>query len=156
MGVEIRQQTDQTIEFVEDASAAVLMKAGGPSSPTVAQPRIDMDRNYKIPLTAGTDTGGGLLSFQNPHSYDLLIVYAMLDVTTASSGACTVSIGETGTNGTTLSSNLISGQTVAATGIFNSGAKSVIWPAGKWLTASTASGASAGLVANLYFCTVLR
>ena len=86
--------------------------------------------------------------------FDIIVYGATLDVTTQSSGACTVSVGAAA-NGTTLNAGMISGQSVAATGQFAKAtpvAQKV--PAGQFITASTASGASAGLVAKLYveFC----
>jgi hypothetical protein len=73
-----------------------------------------------------------------------------LDVTTQSAGACTVSIGGAA-NGTTLNATLISGQSVAATGTFTKATPPVQKIAnGTWITASTASGASSGLVGQVY------
>lgn len=151
MGVNIVQSGLGHYNLVDDrATQTALFKVGGNyNSPTNADPGIGADMNFKFALTAA-DTAGGMVSYQNNFANDLVITFAYLDVTTVASAACTVSVGETATNGTTLSSNLISGQDVhSATGLFNSGAKTIAWPIGKWVTASVASGASAGIVGVL-------
>jgi len=120
----------------------------------MANQPISSQYNNPIVVTAllsDVDTAGGLVSLINGAGVDLVVLSAVLNVGTASTGACTVSIGYTATSGTTLSSTLISGQTVASTGTFQSAvANAVRWVNGKWITASTASGASAGLVGTLY------
>jgi hypothetical protein len=157
MGVQLRETDQGHMDLVNDADATVLMKVGGTATPTVAAPYFSVERHIKMPLTAGTDTGGGIASWQNPYSYDLIVTFATLDVTTIATGACSLEVGETASSGTTAASNLISSQDVhSATGCFNSGAKSVVLPAGKWITVSTVSGASAGLVGNLHLDVVLR
>jgi hypothetical protein len=105
---------------------------------------------------AGTaDTGGAILSWKNTLGYDIIVTQCVLDVITQSAGACTVSVGQTPTNGTTLASNLINGQSVAAAGVFNSGSNVVKVAKNTWLTGSRASGASAALVGRAYFYCVV-
>lgn len=103
---------------------------------------------------AAVDTGGGIFSWQNPESGYILVRHVVLNVTTKTSAACTVDVGTTATSATTSSDNLIDGKDInAATGIFTNdesagtnGKPQKRLAPGKWVTASVASGASAGLV----------
>ena len=84
----------------------------------------------------------------------------IVDVTTVAASACTLDIGGTAVTATTLSDTLIDGIDVhTATGQFdnllaaNAGTNGLTVnkiATGKWVTGSTASGASAGLVGFAY------
>lgn len=110
----------------------------------------------KVALAA-VDTGGGVFSWLNPEAGAIIVKRVILDVTTPSSGACSVSVGSTAVSGTTSSANLLDTQSVAAAGQLdnvdnhgtNGKAKQKV-AAGAWVTASVASGASAGLVGSAY------
>ncbi len=112
---------------------------------------------YKVSLTAGTDTAGGVLSLANPEGATLIITRLILDVTTAATAACTLDAG-VGSGATTKYDTLIDGLDVnAAAGTFDNvenqgtnGKAAVKWTSGNYLTISTASGASAGLVGSAY------
>lgn len=103
---------------------------------------------------AAVDTGGGIFSWQNPEAGDILIEHVALVVGTKTSAACSVDVGTTATNATTSSDNLIDGKDIsAAAGTFTNiesagtnGKSAQRLATGKWVTASQASGASAGLV----------
>lgn len=103
---------------------------------------------------AAVDTGGGVFAWQNPETGYILVQHVVMNVTTKTSGACTVDVGTTATNATTSSDNLIDGKDInAATGIFTNdesagtnGKAFKRLATGKWVTGSVASGASAGLV----------
>lgn len=103
---------------------------------------------------AAVDTGGGVFAWQNPETSEILIEHVAVKVTTVATGACTIDVGTTATNATTSSDNLIDGQDVnAATGTFTNAANAGTngkpaqrLAAGKWVTGSKASGASAGIV----------
>lgn len=117
-------------------------------------------RTVKVPLAAGVDTAGGIFAWQNPEAVSIFIDRVQIDLTTVASAACTLDIGSTATNATTLSDNLIDGIDVhTATGEFDNmlaanagtnGLPTQKLASGKWVTGSTASGASAGLVGNAY------
>lgn len=148
MAVE-QQHADGSYGGLRERDSLETWRAGGYRGPAGSNtPAFFGGFSLDFNLGGGTDTAGGILSYQNNFGYDIIVTGHQLDVTTASSGACTVSFGETATSGTTLSSNFINGQSVASTGTFNGGALSVKWPQGKWITGSTASGASTGLVAS--------
>lgn len=112
---------------------------------------------YKVALTAGVDTGGGVLSLSNPEEADLIVTRIMLDLTTPASAACTVDAGIS-SGETTSADNLLDGLDVnAAAGVFDNienqgtnGKAAVKWNSNQYLTISRASGASAGLVGNAY------
>jgi hypothetical protein len=125
----------------------------GPSADSTTERAIKVARA----ALAAADTAGGLLSWQNPESGAIEVIGLDLDITTPSSGACTGDFGATPTSGTTSSDNLIDGLSLAAAGLFNNvedkgtnGKSKQRLAAGKWLTGSVASGASAGLVGTAY------
>lgn len=107
---------------------------------------------------AASDTAGGFFSWANPESGDIIVQRILLDITTIATAACTVDIGTTATSATTLSDNLIDGKDInAATGVFDNiedkgtnGKSRQRLASGKWVTGSVASGASAGVVGNVY------
>lgn len=104
------------------------------------------------------DTGGAVISWQNPEGVAIIITRVIVYVSTVSTGACTVDIGTTATNGTTSSNNLLTALDVnAATGVFDnineagaSGKARQLLAAATWVTGSKASGAAAGLVGKYY------
>jgi hypothetical protein len=115
------------------------------------------DRAIKVAKVAlgVKDTGGGVLAWASPD--DILIQKIIFDVTTKSTGACTLDVGTTATGATTSSDNLMDGIDVATAGVFDNitnkgdNGKSLQKLAkGKWVTASKASGAAAGLAGFAY------
>lgn len=102
---------------------------------------------------AAVDTGGGIFSWANPEDGDIIVEHVALVVTTKTTEACSVDVGTTATSATTSSDNLIDGKDInAATGTFTNlesagtnGKAAQRLAKGKWVTASKASGASAGL-----------
>lgn len=117
-------------------------------------------RNIKVarvPLTA-VDSAGGLFAWQNKDRKDVIVERIFLDITTPSSGACVADVGQTATSATTLSDNLIDGQSLATAAKVldnindagtNGKSKQKV-ASGKWVTGSVASGASAGVVGYAY------
>ena len=114
----------------------------------------------KVVLTAA-DGAAGVFSWQNPEDSAIVITRLVLDVTTKATAACTVDVGTDGA-GTGSSDNLVDVQAVnAATGVFDNIADK--GSSGKerqrldakggttdYVTASKATGATAGLVGNAY------
>lgn len=103
---------------------------------------------------AAVDTAGGVFAWQNPEAGYILVEHAVLNVTTKTTGACTIDVGTTAVSAATLSDTLIDGKDInAAAGIFTNdesagtnGKPFKRLVSGKWVTGSVASGASAGLV----------
>ena len=123
-------------------------------TPSTSDYRIE--KIVKVALSA-VDTAGGVFSWQNDEGASVIVNGVYLNVTTQSSGACTVDVGTTATSATTLSDNLIDGLSVAAAGLFSNfddagtnGKKDQLLASGKWVTGSVASGASAGIVGYAY------
>lgn len=115
-----------------------------------------VEKVVKVALAA-SDTAGGFFSWANPEASSIIVNAVYLNVTTQSSAACTVDIGTTATNGTTLSDNLIDGLSVATSGLYSNtssagtnGKPHQLLASGKWVTGSVASGASAGIVGFAY------
>lgn len=108
-----------------------------------------------VNLTA-SDAAGGVVSLLNPFGVDVIVTDAILHVTTAATAACTVDIG-IAANGSTSSDKLIDGMDVnAAAGVFDNridkgtNGGMYVWEDDQYLTASKASGSTAGLVGILY------
>lgn len=110
------------------------------------------------------DTGGGVLAWPNPESGTIIVTRLIVDVTTASTGACDVSFGVTATSATTSSANLLDEIDVNGVAIFDNldasdagtlGKTKQKLAAGKWVTGSKASGAAAGLAGFAYIHYVL-
>lgn len=103
---------------------------------------------------AAVDTAGGVFSWANPETGFILVTHVVLNVTTKTTGACTIDVGTTAASATTKVDTLIDGVDVnAATGIFTNdesvgtnGRPFKRLATGKWVTGSVASGASAGIV----------
>lgn len=153
----LHQYDDGTAAFVNKNDAQKDLVIGGPASPTGAQPRFSVERVAKMALNA-VDTAGGALSWQNTTGRDVMVCGVLVNITTKSTAAGTLSIGQTPTNGTTSSANLIDTLDVGtAAGLFDNvtdkgtnGKSRQLVAAGKWVTGSKASGALAGLVGNVY------
>jgi hypothetical protein len=146
----LKQNADGSVSIFSELEGIDVMRAGGPKTPTASNPNFRPGSYLKWQINGPTDTAGALGSWQNTLGYDIIVTGVCLDVTTQSAGACTVSVGQAA-NGTSLSGNIFNGQSVAATGQFSPAspaAKKVT--AGQFITASTASGASSGLVGQLY------
>jgi len=111
---------------------------------------------YKVALAA-LDTGGGVVSLLNPEGVDLIITRLILDVTTVSTGACTLDAGVAAA-ATTLDDTLIDGLDVnAAAGVFGNiddkagnGQAVIRWESNYYLTISMKTGAAAGLAGYAY------
>lgn len=142
------------IEIQNDGVSDGIGKAGHPQRFGSGYRQVNV---AVVPLAA-VDTAGGLFSWQNPEGVAIVVTGVILDVTTPATGACTVDLGTTATNGTTLSDNMLDGVDVhTAAGCFGTadgadanGKWQQHLAAGKWVTGSKASGATAGIVGNAY------
>lgn len=114
-------------------------------------------KTVKVALVAASG-GGGVLSWQNPEA-TAVIASIDLDITTQSTGACTVDVGYTATNAATSSDTLLDGLSVATAGVYTSlqagdqgtdGRAKRKVASGKWITATVASGTVTGLAGFAY------
>jgi len=120
------------------------------------------DRTVKTATTAiaGAALQAGVLNWANPEGVGIIVQRALLNVTTASTGAATVDVGVTAVSATTESDTLLDGVDVnAAVALFDSmnaaldsgaNAKAQTLAAGKWVTVKSKSGDTTGMVATLY------
>jgi hypothetical protein len=118
------------------------------------------DRITKIAKVAlgVADTAGGVLSWANPEGVAIIITKIVVDVTTVSTGACTMDFGTTAVSATTTSDTLIDGldtnsAVITADNITDKGTNGKSrqkLAAGKWVTGSKASGAAAGTAGFAY------
>ena len=124
------------------------------------QEGVDTQNLSAMVIVEGTlgvaDTGGGVASLKNPFGVDVIVLDAVLDITTKAAAACTVDAG-IAANGTTLNDKLIDGLDVhTATGVFSNvhsggtNGKIQKWGKDQFFTASKASGAAAGLKGKFY------
>jgi hypothetical protein len=101
---------------------------------------------------AGFVIKGGIFSEENTYGTDLLVLRIVIFVSTASTGACTIDVGE-GNSASTSYDNIIDGLDVSSTGASDNlgdpgtnGHTVRAWRSGEYLNASMATGATAGLV----------
>lgn len=106
---------------------------------------------------AAVDTAGGVFAWANPTGSTVMITGLAVDVTTVTSGACTIDCG-VATDGTTLSDTLIDGASTATTArvidnIKDTGTNGTSMQrctSSQYVTGSVASGASAAIVGYAY------
>ena len=145
---DIKQNSDGSVSIVREIDGLEVFRAGGGKTPGTGAPVYLPGASLVLAATGGTDTGGGLTSWQNTFPFDIIITNCVVDVTAASSGACTAEWG-TGATSTTANAGLVAATSVAATGQLGGNVK-VRLAQNNWLTGSTATGASSGLVARVY------
>ncbi len=103
---------------------------------------------------------GGVVSWQNPESVAILITRVLLDLTTVSTGACTLDVDITTASAATSSDTLLDGiDANSAIGLFDhmnaaldtgTNAFAQKLAAGKWVTIDEKTGDATGLVGTLY------
>lgn len=123
----------------------------------VAITPVDTDLKVDKVALAAVRTAGGVLAWQNPTGASIIVTSVVLDITTASTGASTIDVGYTATSATTSSDTIIDGVSGASIAVvdsqINAGTNGVgpqKVAAGKWITASEASGDVTGLVGSAY------
>lgn len=143
------------------AVADLKLGAGAGTSVTSTAAELNLlagtDRivRFKAISLAAVDDAGGVFAWSPGAA--ALIKDAYIDLTTKATGACTLDVG-IANDGTTLSDTLIDGLDInSATGLFNShqngGVNGLPYRrcgATQYVTGSVASGASAGIVGNVY------
>lgn len=115
-------------------------------------------RRFVAVALAAVDTAGGVFAWQNPEAGAIIVETVVIDVTTKATAASTLDIGTTAVSATTSSNNLLTALDVGtAAGTFNniddkgaSGKSRQRLATGAWVTASKASGATAGIVGSAY------
>jgi hypothetical protein len=156
---DIVQYADGSLALRNEVEGIDLARWGGPKTPSQNSPRYGGGKTVKIPLAAN-DAAAGIFTWTNNEPVAVIVTKAVVDVTTGSSGACSISIGQAAT--AVLSNNLVDTLSVATAGSFdnitdkgiNGKTRQRVAP-GQVVTGSTASGASSGLVGNVYLDYVL-
>ena len=127
---------------------------------TLAKPLAQLVERHSVIVEKGalaaSDAAAGVFSWQNSTGLDVFVTRVVIEVITASTGACTIDAGQSATAAS--SDNLLDGLNVNATGesdnVQQSGTngdkvgKRVA--DGEYVTASKATGAAAGLVGNYF------
>lgn len=126
---------------------------------------VTFDRGVKTAVVSLTGAAihagtGGVVAWQNPEAGSILVLRAILNLTTVATGACTLDVGVTPTSATTTSDTLLDGVDAnAAIGVFDSmdslldaagNAHAQLLASGKWVTIDEKTGDATGLVAKLY------
>lgn len=123
---------------------------------TDSSSRVWRGQNVSRVALGTADTAGGVLAWANPAGASIIVTNVVLNITTATSGACTLDVG-IAANGTTSNDTFIDGVNANATG-----AKDTIKDAGtngvacqqltssQYITASKATGSAAGMVGFAY------
>ena len=127
---------------------------------TLAKPLAELAERHSVVVEKGalaaSDAAAGVFSWLNETGLDVFVTRVVIEITTATSGACTVDVGQAASAAS--SDNLLDGLNANATGesdnVQNAGTsgdkvgKKVA--DGEYVTASKATGATAGLVGNYY------
>lgn len=115
--------------------------------------------SLRVDITLGGTTAGDMVAVLNPEGVDLIITKAIVNVTTASTGASTVDVG-VAANATTSADTLIDGLSLATAGAWSTpgsnGRPAIVWGASQYVTMSEASGDVAGVVGELILQYITR
>lgn len=152
---ELRQNPDGTLAIVSEATGVECARFGGPKpvgGPGAGGSVADYRSGgaIKIGPFAGlvAATGGAIGAWTNNLGYDIIVTEALFDVTTVSTGAANLTVGQTPTSVVTASANLIAAVSVAALGVKPSNLMAKV-KNGEFVTL-TGSADTTGLVGSLY------
>lgn len=137
------------------AADQVALVAGGTTQVRVGASYPGL-RCAKVALAA-LDAAGGVLAWVNPEGASILVTRVVFDVTTKSTGACTIDVG-VAADGTTSNDTIMDGLDIGtAAGTFDNienqgtnGVSAKKMTSTQYITASKASGAAAGTVGYAY------
>jgi len=147
---------DSSLEVSSSTGQMQIKDAGTSKAAGVTRDKMAKGAGFWIrgALTA-SDTVAAVFSETNSFGSDLLVTRALIQVTTVSSGACTIDVG-TGSGASTSYDNLLDGIDVnGSTGVSDnlksmhagdSGRSVVVWKSTEYINASKKTGATSGLV----------
>ena len=145
---------DGTSIDLADSGALQIKAQGTNASSGVQRDQMSKFAGFFIKgsLTA-SDSAAGVFSETNGFGTDLIVLRIVIFITTAATGSCTIDIGE-GSSASSSFDNIIDGLNAGAgAGAADNlgdpgtnGHSSRVWKSGEHITASMASGATAGLV----------
>src|SRR5260370_2041892 len=110
------QYADGSLALRNEVEGTDLARWGGPKTPSQTTPRYGGGKTVKIPLTPN-DAAAGIFTWTNTEPVAVIVTKAVVDVTTNSSAACSISIGQAATAAS--SDNLIHTLSGAALGTFH-------------------------------------
>jgi hypothetical protein len=152
---ELRQNPDGSMSIYSEQTGIEAMRAGGAKSvggPGAGGSTAEFRPGGTIKLGpyAGlvATTGGAIGAWTNTLPYDIIVTSAYFDVTTVSTGAANLTVGQTPTSVVTASANLIAAVSVAALGIKASALAAKV-KVGEFVTLQ-GSADTTGLVGSLY------
>jgi hypothetical protein len=154
---EIKQNTDGTVAFVSEITGKEAARFGGPK--TIGGPGAGVSVGDHRPgsmLTLGpfagvvAATGGAIGAWTNNLGFDIIVTEAIFDVTTVSTGAANLTVGQTPTSVVTAASNLIAAVSVAALGVKGGAITAAIKVKNGEFVTLQGSADTTGLVGNLY------
>lgn len=152
---QLRQNPDGSASFVSEVTGVEVMRAGGPKpvgapGAGLSVPDFRPGSWLKVGPFAGVvaTTGGAIGAWTNNLGYDILVLSSAFDVTTVSTGAANLTVGQNATGVTTAASNIIAAVSVASAGVKNS-TLGVKVKAGEFVTLQGSADTS-GLVGSLY------
>jgi len=147
---------DSTLEVSSSTGQMQIKDAGTSKAAGVTRDKMAKGAGFWLrgALTA-SDTVAEVFQLTNSYGSDLIVTRAMIQVTTVSSGACTIDVGA-GSGASTSYDNLLDGIDVnGSTGVSDnlksmhagdSGRSVVIWKSTEYINASKKTGATSGLV----------
>lgn len=124
--------------------------------------RFDTATKILSKVIVGNDLAlatNGVIGWQNPEDTPIIITRVLLDITTATSGACTLDIGYTATSAVTTSDTFLDGIDANAIALHDSGNAALDSQAntlaqkaavGSWVTVDEKTGDAEGMIATLY------
>ena len=157
MGTNLKQNADGSLSMLDEGTGLEVARFGGAATRVGGAASTNTNVvNWRGIITmvmriqGPTDTAGGVAAVANPFGQTVFVMGgSQLAVTTQSAGASTISVGPAA-NATTLAATVFSGVSGASVTQFNS-VLVPTWTSTQFMTASTASGASSGLVG---FCAI--
>ena len=147
---------DSTLEVSSSTGQMQIKDAGASKAAGVTRDKMAKGAGFWLrgALTA-SDTVAEIFQLTNSYGSDLVVTRALIQVTTVSSGACTIDVG-TGSGASTSYDNLLDGIDVnGSTGVSDnlksmhagdSGQSVVVWKSTEYINASKKTGATSGLV----------
>lgn len=149
---EVKQNPDGSMSIVRETDSLEALRIGGRmGAPGSNIPAYIDGGQLSFNIAGPTDTGGGLLAWQNNTGFDIVVTYGILDVTSTATNTCSASFGSS-TNSTGVSTGFFSAKDVhSGLSTTNSGAVSTKVVASNFITGSVSSGTSTGLVARAIF-----
>lgn len=157
MAVNLRQNADGSLSLLDEGTGietarfgGATTRVGGAAATNTNVPNFRGVIYVTCRIQGPTDTAGGLCAVANPFNTTVnILAGGQLAITTQSSGACTAQFG-VAANATTTSATLFAAASMAATGL-STMIGNVTWSTTQFITGSTATGASSGLVGTISF-----